>query len=505
MVKIRPPFTWFGRYTAWLSGGSLLVVAAMFRLWRLDTLPPGLYTGEAKIGSEALRLALHGQLPALTSSNDYSALWVWLQALSVKLLGHTPLALRLWPAILGIAAVMVTWLWAKTWFGARIGWLAAFLMAVTPWTVTLSRNAESTALIMLLVPLTFWVATWTYHRQNLLWHLLLAATLTLDLLAGPLGWLLTATTIGIGTVMLFQRHELFKFNRARLVGLGALVIGLGLTAWSFATSLAALAKLPGALGLGAKTSFFATLLMFNLHGDENFRHNFGAEPLLNAFVGLMFVAGVLVTISRLGERRYQILGIGFVALLLPAALSTIGAPNAARAVGAMPVIFVLAAIGISYMLELWYATFPINSAARTTGQSVMLLLLILTLFQGYAQYFRAWANSAETYAAYDEPAVAAAKYIRDEQKPAKPRFFVGSVDEIVISQYLDDGTSFTTLEPKGIAGLPLLQSGREFIITAGTRDEAVKNLSLKFPGGKLKPHLSPFSQNEIYYTYEAAQ
>ena len=82
----------------------------------------------------------------------------------------------------------------------------------------------------------------------------------------------------------------------------------------------------------------------------------------------MFVAGLLVAISRLHERRYRLLLLFFVVLLLPALLTTVGVPNAARAFAAAPIVLTLAALGISYMLELWYRTSPINSAARTTGQ-----------------------------------------------------------------------------------------------------------------------------------------
>jgi 4-amino-4-deoxy-L-arabinose transferase-like glycosyltransferase len=400
---------------------------------------------------------------------------------------------------------MMTWLWVRNWFGARIGWLAAFLLAITPWAVTLSRNAEPTALVVFLVPLTLWVATWAYHRQNLTWLMALAGVLTLDLFAGPIGWLLAATIIVTGIVVLVRRRELLTASRPRLWSGGALLVGAALAAWAVVESRAAIMKLPAAVGLGAKTSALATLLMFNLRGDENFRHNFAAEPLLNAFVGLMFVAGILVAASRFSERRYRTTLILFVVLLTPAWLTTVGVPNAARAAGTLPLVVALAGIGISYMLELWYTTFPINSAARSTGQAVILLLLILSLFQGYAQYFRAWSGSGETYAAYSEPAVAAATFIKTDQSAKKTEYFVGSEDEMAVVKYLEDGARFAPLEPKGITGLPLAPGARTFVITVTARDEAVKSLSLKFPGGKLKPHLSAFSQNEIFYTYEVAQ
>jgi hypothetical protein len=156
------------------------------------------------------------------------------------------------------------------------------------------------------------------------------------------------------------------------------------------------------------------------------------------------------------------------------------------------------------MLDLWYTTFPINSAARGTGQAVMILLLILTLLQGYTQYFRAWAVSAETYTAYNEPATQAARYLRGHAFTGQ-RTVIATADELPIIAYLTHGqakANYQPLEPKQLEALPVTPGAHQFIITATARDNAAKSLSLKFPGGKLRPELSTFSQNEIYYTYE---
>jgi hypothetical protein len=388
-----------------------------------------------------------------------------------------------------------------------VGWLAAFFLAVTPWSITLSRNGGPAAFIMFLTPLTLWAATWAYRRPSVKRVTLAAATIVLCLLSGPLGWLLAATVLVTGLIRLAQKHELTKLTRPQLLGAVGVIAGLAALAITVITSWQPLHNLPHSIGLvkslgSLGDSAGRTLLMFNLHGDESFNHNFASQPLLNAFVGLMFVAGVLVSATRWPSRRYRLMLILTVVLLLPTVLSTVGAPNAARAVIAMPFVMVLAAIGTSYMLELWYMTFPINSAARGTGQSVMILLLILTLLQGYTQYFRAWAVSAETYLAYNEAATKAARYLHSHAFTGQ-RTVIATADELTVIKYLSqDGSNYQPLEPKQLEALPVAPGAHQFIITAAARDDAAKTLSLKFPGGKLRPELSTFSQNEIYYTYE---
>jgi hypothetical protein len=509
--KFRPPFAWLGAHTTLVSLIGTVGIAAFFRFLNLDTLPPALYAGSATIGLQAAALADHFTIPAFSAANGFAPLLVWLQALPVKLLGHTELALKLMPALLGTLAVLFTWLWTRNWFGLRIAWLAAFLLAVTPWAVTLSRSGIEASVFPFLTPLTLYVATRAWQRRTLGSHIALGVVLVADLLAGPVGWLLAAATIVTGAIFLLRTRQLLTFDRPRVALLGAVAVGLGAVSYLVATSWAQFKALPAVVGLASSigalgSNVLTTLLMFNSRGDENYRHNFAAQPMLNAFVGLMFVAGLLVSISRLRERRYRVLLAFFIVLLLPALITTVGAPNAGRAAAALPVILAMAAIGISYMLELWYRTFPINSAARAVGQGAILFLLTLTLFQGYTQYFRAWANTADTYAAYNEATTRLARQMAQAKPPAGTRYVVAPAAEHPIVQYLvPESKPYKLVEAKDLAGLPITPGQYTFLITASQKDETVKQLKLKFPGGTLKSILSDFNLPDIYYTYEVTK
>lgn len=508
--KINPPFSWLGRYTETVSLLGVVAAGALFRFLHLVSLPPGLYDTVATTGLQALNLVDRGWLPGLSAADGYAPLWIYLQAMPVKLLGHTELALRLWPAILGTLAVLTTWLWLKSWFSLRIAWLGAFLMAVTPWAVTLSRDGSLTALYPLLVTLTLWLATRMRRHASLGRALVLAAVLLLDLLSGPIGWLLVAMVTITGVAVLAGEHKLVRFDRPRLALVGGLTVGLAVLGYLAGSSLSALRQLPGDLGLTAGlgtlgSNLVRTLLMFNVAGDDNYRHNLATEPMLNVFVGLMLVAGLLVSISRLHQRRYRLLLIFALVMLLPAVISTHDVPNAAHAIGLLPFVLTLAAVGISYMLELWYATFPINSAARVTGQAAIILLLALTLFQGYTQYFRAWAGSSQVYAAYDEGAVALSNYMAANKFDGH-RYVVVPPDQLPVITYLNyRGPAYQVIKPADILSLPAGPGGRQFLIATASRDEAVRNLKLKFSGGVLRPRYSRFNLAEIYYVYEVHQ
>jgi hypothetical protein len=410
---------------------------------------------------------------------------------------------------LGTLAVIAIWLWTNDWFGRRTAWVAAFLVAVSPWAVTVSRNGTEAALFPLLVPTTLFACYRAFREPRLRWYALLGVLLAADLLSGPIGWLLAACVLIIGTWKLAATRQLLQLSRARLAGVAAFVVGAGLLGYFLGSSLSAIKALPHALGLGTSIgtlghNLVKVLLMFNLHGDENYRHNLSGEPMLNAFVGIMMVAGLLVAISRLHKQRYQIFLMLLIVLLLPAIFAP-NVPNANWAIGAMPLIFALSGIGTAYMLELWYTTFPINSAARATGQAAIIILLTLSLLQGFTQYFRAWAESQAVYLAYDESSSQIAAHLKTDNFKGD-RFVVQPIEKAPIIDYLRYSQGgYQNLTIQSLQALPIATANREFYIAAAVRDDAVKVLKAKFPGGTLQPHYSPFNIVEIYYTYEVSK
>lgn len=178
----------------------------------------------------------------------------------------------------------------------------------------------------------------------------------------------------------------------------------------------------------------------------------------------------------------------FATMLLPAALTAESLPHALRAVGAMPAVFIIAAIGINYFLSRWYATFPVNGPARSFGAGLIVLLLLLTAVQGYKQYFVAWAQDPKTYEAYAEDTVQMAYYINQTSTQNNPTIFL-VVDGYSVKtvEYLSHKkTQFSRLDIKDLLSLPI-SSGKKLFVVAinGNTDQALQTLKTKFPGGHL--------------------
>jgi hypothetical protein len=507
MNIIKPPFAWLSKYTAIINEVSLLAVAAFMRVYQLNALPFGLSTDEARVGLSASNLVHHGWWPGFSLDSVFSPLWTVLQALPVAVFGNTVWALRLWPVVFGVVAVWATWRWSRTWFGDQVGWMAAFLVAVIPWAISASRDAAGSVLPMALLPLGLWLYTRTVKHNKLADKIGLTVVAVVCLFAGPLSWTIDAVLLFLVARQLIAGKRLPALSPVNLGVLGSLAAAAAAFALALLKSSAALGQLWAYYGwtlnpLSLAESFSRTVLMFVIRGDESWLRNFSGDPMLNPFVGLMFVVGIMVVVVHYRSKRHLMLLGALVFLLLPAILSIATTPNSALAAVTVPITAVLASIGMTYMLMLWRVTFPLNSAARSTGVAVITLLLLLTLVQSYTQYFNAWAKSAESYAAYNETAVYVGNYLKANEKGAF-KYVVATAQEQTIIDYLNWNPKYKAIRAADINNLSGDNKGREFALTTSVRTEAAVNLTAKLPGGILRPYLSKFSQEDVYYVYEA--
>ncbi len=145
----------------------ILLVAAVLRILWLDKYPAGFTPDEASFGYDAYSILKTGKdqwgesFPlTFRSFGDFKApLYTYLAIPSVAVFGLNEFAVRLPNAILGVLAVLATYLLVKELFKKlEIGnWkleiLAATLLAVSPWHISLSRGAFEANLTTFLMPL----------------------------------------------------------------------------------------------------------------------------------------------------------------------------------------------------------------------------------------------------------------------------------------------------------------------------------------------------------------
>ena len=320
-----------------------------------------LYRDEAFNGLDALQILDGKQALFFAANNGREPAYIYLTALAVAFFGQTIFAVRLTAAVVGALTTIPVYLLAKSWFGWRMGVLAAGIWAITLWPVHLSHIGLRTILLVPLLTLTFWVGTLAYRRQKWwLWfvsgllygttfYTYLAARFTPLLLLALLlyllmtkrgqrlwsgvGWfgLATAVVLTPFLILILQQPELFLGRTGQVSILHPDVNHGDLwgTLWQ---------QIITALG------------MFIWRGDNILRHNPSGRPVFDLFMLVPFLIGLVWCLKHWRQAAAMTLLLWTIIMLGPTILAA-DAPHFLRAVGVLPAVLFFPALGLAWLWQ----------------------------------------------------------------------------------------------------------------------------------------------------------
>lgn len=143
----------------------IIILASYLRLWRLNDIPEGFHSDEAAFGYNAYSILLTSKdeygkfLPLiLRSFDDYKgAVYSYLIIPFIKVFGLSELAVRLPSAIFGVGLTLLSFLIVMKLTGKiKLSILTSFIMAISPWSVFLSRVQSDPLVAVFFVLLSFY-------------------------------------------------------------------------------------------------------------------------------------------------------------------------------------------------------------------------------------------------------------------------------------------------------------------------------------------------------------
>src|SRR5258706_5069843 len=159
---------WLKKYTEIFLLSAILLLAIFLRFYKLSEIPNGLYVDEAAIGYNAYSLLETGKdeygksFPILLRSYTMFAppLYSYLTILPIKIFGLSVFSVRFISALSGVLSTLVIYFVCKYLNLFRVKYTcyaAAFLFAISPWSIFFSRGAfeANLALLLLLVAIFF--------------------------------------------------------------------------------------------------------------------------------------------------------------------------------------------------------------------------------------------------------------------------------------------------------------------------------------------------------------
>ena len=394
-----------------------LAVALILRFYRLGEIPVGLYRVEAFNGLDALKVLQGDHALFFPANNGREPLYIYLTAAAVALFGQTAFAVRLAAAVVGTLTTVPVYLLGKSWFGWRVGVLSAWIWAITLWPVHLSRIGLRAVLLIPLLALAFWLGTLAYRSQK--YGL----------------WLLAGLMYGLT----FYTYLAARFTPILLIILALFLLlrGQGRRLWPGLAWFAAgclIILLPALIMVGQQTDLIlgrsgqvsvfhpnvnggdlwgtiwrhimGTVGMFIWRGDTILRHNPAGRPIFDLLMIFPFVLGAIWCV-RHWRRPAVFTIIVWIALMLGPTIFAADAPHFLRAVGILPAIVYLPAIGLD-QIWLW------NRLSRTLRMllvSGLLLGSLLITIRDYAAYGR----NPEVSNAFESVAAGLAQQINEEE------------------------------------------------------------------------------------------
>lgn len=405
---------------------AVMLLATFFRFWRFLEFPPGVWFDEAVTSGDALWILDNDRTTIWRETNfGRATLFLYMLIASFEVFGYTIFAMRFVPAIAGLAAVFAFYFLARWLVGPVPALVATALLAVSRWAVTFSRVSWEAALQPLfeIMAVYFFVrALETRGRLGYFFWFMAGGSLA----AGIYTYLaFRFVPIVMAMFLLYiaaTRWDLIWRSRT-----GILVYGV-----SFVIVLAPLAN----FALNNQDQFLErtrevnvfrevdekdtyaplrsnvqrSVEMINVRGDHNGRHNLPNAPMVDELTGAVFILGLAAALISYRNWRRGTLPIWLIIMLLPGLFTiSIENPSAIRGIGAIPPIFLLAAVGVSVV----YA-----SLARTRVGLVTFGVLALSLVAGstalnYYDVFHRQANSQLVWEAFTPKYALVAEAVAD--------------------------------------------------------------------------------------------
>jgi hypothetical protein len=404
-----------------LSG--ILIIAIFLRFYHFTSTPPGLYPDEAMDGNNAVEAAeTNHYQPFYIEDNGREGLYVNILAAMEKVYPiYEPWVIRLPAAIAGVLTVLGLYFLVAELFGTGAGLLASFLLATSVWHIIFSRIGFRAILAPLLLAWTFYFlikALKENSSRRALW---------LALVAGVIYGLGFYTYIAYRVTPIlfllfipFYRKNPGFWKRVVIFILTILVIAAPL-GWYFVKHpsdfFGRTAQISVTNAANPMHDFLVnigkTALMFNVHGDNNWRQNISGAPELFWPVGILFVLGISLAIYYLyrrarkkhisaeNEKIFPSFGIllTFAWIIfggLPSAASDEGIPHALRSILMVPPAMIFATLG-----SIWLYRIIVRQWNTTAARSIAVIFMVTVATFAYYDYFTVWAQNPNVPGAFN--------------------------------------------------------------------------------------------------------
>ena len=421
---------WLSKH--WLHLGIVLLLAGLLRFVNLATVPQGIFHDEAWSAAKALDI-LNGTAPAqvyFPENNGMDALHVYLIALLFKFTGPLALGSRIISALMGTLTVLATyWLaWELPADDRRrhaTAIIAAIVYSIMLTAIATARSGWHSPSFALLAIACVAALARARRLEGHRWFIIAGALAGLAQYTYPAVrllpvWLIVIALYDLAVLREQRRSRLANYALAALIA-AIVFLPLGVfflqdPYWVFQRA----ERTSAAISLSQNV--LRTVLGFVVQGSSDNLHNLPGRPLLDPVLGFFFVIGLGVSVIK--RRAAHLILLSGIVILSLAVVLTGAAPLTRRWTGVLPLVAIIAAIGlttsVNWLMERWpqrrgkVAATVLASAAICFGAG-----------SAITAYFGPYAANPQLFWEYDSGITQVADYMRSQPNT---RFFLTPYD-----------------------------------------------------------------------------
>jgi 4-amino-4-deoxy-L-arabinose transferase-like glycosyltransferase len=437
---------------------ALIILLGFFvRIYHIDSVPSGIYPDEANNGTNAFDAQQTNIYPWFyPDNNGREGLFINLIAILFKLFGVNIITFKLPAIIMGTLTVIGVYFLSRELFISRprLALIAAYLTATSYWAVNFSRICFRANMMVPILVFLFYFLFKAIRTRKPLYFAIAGALCGLGFHT-YIAYRITPVLVFIFFVLFAIQQGFSHFIKRYWKGLLLFLISMFLIfapmGYTYYTHPEYLTSRTGDISVFAVKdasltqtlthTIIASLLKYNIAGDNNWRHNFPPYPLLEPYAGLMFLGGIITSIGlfflflfrryrfNVRNRAFVVHGFllaWFVGFLAPEFLTTEGLPHALRSIGTIPVVFIFAAFFITVLLERSQK----HSHLLFVVTSVMTIaLLIYSGFFDMIKYHVFWATNVNQAYAFNKNLTDMGRLVHDlPQNEAQIYIVAGHMD-----------------------------------------------------------------------------
>ncbi len=517
----------------------LFAISIFLRLWKLDSIPPGLYPDEAMNGVNALEAIESGDYKVFyPENNGREGLFINIQALSIIIFGNTPLALRIISAIFG--SLTIPGVFLLTWFilknnskeidkkAFKIALLSALFAGLSLWHLNFSRIGFRAIMMPFLITysllfLVLGLRYWERSKISIFSFIISGLLLGTGMHTYTPFRLIPLLFIGIFLILFFSKKNIKKktlFWRFSLLIIASIIVFLPLGLYfiqnpenfSYRSNKIYFFQQDNPLKeLGF--TLLKTAGMFNVVGDCNSRHNLSCQPQLNYLAGDFFLIGIIAVFLKKTRNEFKdgylwILILGFAFSLLPGILVSEATPHALRNIGAIPFVFIFTALGVEALWQvIKKSKMYVND--KVFFRAMFFLIILIALLLDPYRYFYIWPKTNPDFAQnYLAKSYLLKQYFIDANKIIIANASTGvKIQNIPVTamstkyilwQDFKSG-NLTYVLPEEIE---TFNGKSPFVLLALEEDDAIfAKLADRFPGGELIESTNNFGNFKMFLNF----